>query len=205
MATDWRPQRAAAARNEAAMLDAARRLLRSSAPEQVDVRDIARSAGVGVGTVYRHFKDKAALLAAVVGHDERALQDAVLSGPPPLGPGASPRERLDAFLAALAELTDKNLNVLLATDIASGGRLRVGSYSAWRLHVGTLLRELDVPEPDHWWLSDVLLAPLAADLYALHTRAHGMTNDLLVARLAALLDAIVPTAAGGRGSGPARP
>jgi AcrR family transcriptional regulator len=186
---DWRPQREAAARNETAILTAARRLLRSSAPGRVDVRDIARGAGVGVGTVYRHFTDKATLLAAVVGDDERTLQDAILSGPPPLGPGAPPGERLRAFLAALAELTDDNLNILLATDIASGGRLRVGAYSAWRLHVATLLRELDLPQPDAWWLADVLLAPLAADLYALHAREHGMRSDQIVTRLTALADA----------------
>jgi AcrR family transcriptional regulator len=189
---DWRPQREAAAHNESAIVQSARRLLRSSAPSHVDVRDIARGAGVGIGTVYRHFKDKATLLSAVVGDDERTLQDAILSGPPPLGPGAAPRERLHAFLAALAELTDHNLNVLLAADIASGGRLRVGSYGAWRLHIATLLRDLGLSEPDVWWLADVLLAPLAADLYALHTREHRMTRDQIVTRVNALADAILP-------------
>ncbi|HEX2284478.1 MAG TPA: helix-turn-helix domain-containing protein, partial [Mycobacterium sp.] len=83
----WRPQREAAARNEAKVLDAARALLSSDAPD-VDMRVIAQAAGVGVGTLYRRFGDKAGLLAAVIGEDEHALQEAVLHGPPPLGPDA---------------------------------------------------------------------------------------------------------------------
>jgi AcrR family transcriptional regulator len=183
----WRTQREAAARNETAILDAARRLFRRGGVDAVDVRDIARAAGVGVGTVYRRFRDKAGLLAAVVGDDERALQDAILSGPPPLGPGAPARERLVAFLGALAELTEDNLDVLVAVDIASGGRLRVGSYGAWRLHVKALLDELR-PSEDNGWLADALLAPLAADLYAFHTREQGMRRD----RIVALLTELVP-------------
>jgi len=183
----WRRQREAAARNETAILDAARRVFRGGSVDAVDVREIARAAGVGVGTVYRRFGDKAGLLAAVVGEDERALQDAVLSGPPPLGPGAPARERLAAFLAALAELTEDNLDVLIAVDVASGGRLRVGSYGAWRLHVKALLDELR-PVQDNGWRADALLAPLAADLYAFHTREQAMSRD----RIVALLTELVP-------------
>lgn len=194
MSVGWRPQREAAARSESAIVEAARRLLRTAPAADVDVRDIARAAGVGVGTVYRRFGDKAGLLAAVVGDDERALQDSVLSGSAPLGPGAPPSDRLRAFLSALAELTDENLNVLLAIDIASGGRLRVGAYAAWRLHVASLLQELEVRESEAEWLADVLLAPLAADLYALHTRERGMTRKMIVSRLTGLADAVAPSA-----------
>src|SRR4051794_24933860 len=67
----WGPQRAAAARNQAKILDAARSLLRARDASNVDMRDIATAAGVGVGTLYRRFGDKARLLEAVISEDER--------------------------------------------------------------------------------------------------------------------------------------
>src|SRR5690349_4048051 len=90
----WRPQREAAARNEERLLQTARSLLRSPEATKLDMRDIAQAAGVGVGTLYRRFGDKAGLLAAVIGDDERTLQEAILRGAPPLGPGAPADERL---------------------------------------------------------------------------------------------------------------
>jgi AcrR family transcriptional regulator len=83
----------AAARNEKKLLQTARSLLRSPDASKADMRDIAQAAGVGVGTLYRRFGDKAGLLAAVIGDDERVLQEAVLHGPAPLGPGAAADER----------------------------------------------------------------------------------------------------------------
>jgi AcrR family transcriptional regulator len=57
--------RADAQRNRADLLDAARLVI---AEEGVDasLRDIARRAGVGIGTLYRHFPTRDALLAALV-------------------------------------------------------------------------------------------------------------------------------------------
>jgi AcrR family transcriptional regulator len=64
--TEQRPaQRADARRNRAAVLAAARERL---AQDGLDgpIEDIARAAGVGVGTVYRHFPSKGDLVAALV-------------------------------------------------------------------------------------------------------------------------------------------
>jgi AcrR family transcriptional regulator len=60
-----RPMRADARRNREAILAAARALFASSRPE-VQIDDVARRAGVGIGTVYRHFPDKEALMGALV-------------------------------------------------------------------------------------------------------------------------------------------
>jgi len=59
--------RADAQRNRAELLDAARLVI---AEQGVDasLRDIARRAGVGIGTLYRHFPTREALLAALVGN-----------------------------------------------------------------------------------------------------------------------------------------
>ncbi len=60
-----RPMRADARRNRERILAAARELFASSSPD-VQIDDVARLAGVGVGTVYRHFPDKHALMGALV-------------------------------------------------------------------------------------------------------------------------------------------
>jgi len=57
--------RADARRNREGILAAARELFAASPPE-VQMDDLARRAGVGVGTVYRHFPDKEALMGELV-------------------------------------------------------------------------------------------------------------------------------------------
>jgi AcrR family transcriptional regulator len=60
-----RPMRADARRNRERILTAARELFAGS-PTEVQMDDLARRAGVGVGTVYRHFPDKEALMGELV-------------------------------------------------------------------------------------------------------------------------------------------
>jgi AcrR family transcriptional regulator len=57
--------RADARRNRVRVLEAARELFASEDPD-VQIDDVARRAGVGVGTVYRHFLDKDALMGELV-------------------------------------------------------------------------------------------------------------------------------------------
>lgn len=58
------PTRKDVVRNRGRLLDAARQLMREDRLE-VSLKDVARHAGVGVGTVYRHFPTKDSLVAAL--------------------------------------------------------------------------------------------------------------------------------------------
>jgi AcrR family transcriptional regulator len=166
-----RPLRADAARNHAKVLSAARRLFARHGVSAVSMEQVAREAGVAKGTVFHRFGDRAGLARALLHGDEQALQERILHGPPPLGPGAAAATRLEAFLVALAELTDARRELLLAVDGSGpGGRYRTGAYAAWRLHVRVLLDELR-PGADNDVLAHVVLAPLAADLVE-HVRGH---------------------------------
>jgi AcrR family transcriptional regulator len=74
LSQEERPQRADARRNRQRILESAREVFAESGGEaQID--DVARRAGVGVGTVYRHFPTKEALLAELVREKFRLLSE----------------------------------------------------------------------------------------------------------------------------------
>jgi len=70
-----RPVRADAQRNVASLLEAAKAVFAESGVD-APVRDIAQKAGVGVGTFYRHFPERAGLIAAVFRREVDACADA---------------------------------------------------------------------------------------------------------------------------------
>jgi AcrR family transcriptional regulator len=184
-------ERRDALRNRERVLNAAQRLLSKSGVDAVDIREVARAAGVGVGTVYRRFGDKGGLLAALLDERERAFQDRLLSGPAPLGPGAPPQQRLVAFLCALAEMTDENLALLSMLQRSNpGARFHIGAYRAWRLHATILLLEA-APGIDAPWFAELILSPLAADLYYHQRYELGISPQRLEDNLKDTIDAVV--------------
>jgi AcrR family transcriptional regulator len=176
-------ERADAARNRARVLAAAAELFRSREdPRAVTMDDIARAAGVGRATLYRRYPDVGSVAGALLGEDERELQEQLMRGAPPLGPGAPPAERLAAFYAAMVEHLDRHLPLVLAVD-AGAARFAVGSYGFWRAHVRSLLVEAAVPDPDA--LVDVLLAPLAGEVFRFQ-RDRGVRPEQIADALAHL-------------------
>lgn len=156
-------ERADAARNRARILDAAERLFTEYGVGAVTMDQVAAAAGVGKGTLFRRFGDRAGLAVALLDARERELQDAILSGPPPLGPGAEPGERLVAFLHAYVEFLDTHLDLIHMSETASpGARYRIGAYRLWHRHLAVLVGQAR-EDLDADYLAHVLLAPLAAD------------------------------------------
>jgi len=156
------PERADAARNRRRILEAAERLFKDRGVAGVSMDDVAAEAGVGKGTLYRRFGDKAGLGIAVLDERERELQDAILRGPPPLGPGAPPRKRLKAFVRAYLDYAWRNLELLVVAETgSSGARYRSGVYAGFRRHVEILLMDAGADDPVLG--AELVLAPLAGD------------------------------------------
>jgi polyketide synthase 12 len=95
--TTGRPERADAARNRLLLLAAAREMLAAEGADKLTMDALADRAGLGKGTVFRRFGTRAGIFQALLDDDERDFQRQVLSGPPPLGPGAPPLDRLIAY------------------------------------------------------------------------------------------------------------
>jgi len=178
-----RSERADAAQNRRKILAAAADLIAARGVEALTMDEVARAAGVGVGTVYRRFGDRAGLLYAVLDDRERDFQAAFLHGPPPLGPGAEPLDRVRAFLRALADRTEEQLDLLLMAEADSpDARFADGSYEVYRRHLETLIARIR-PSADAAYLADALLAPLAANLFRHQRRGRGMSLERVKAGL----------------------
>lgn len=185
-----RPERSDAARNRERILCTAERLFGERGVTNVSMDEIAADAEVGKGTLYRRFGDRAGLAMALLAAQETELQEGFLRGPPPLGPGAPPRQRLDAFLAALGGFMEKHGDLITEADrtMATGARLG-GPYAAHHTHVRILLRAMD-PGLDIDVLAHVLLAPFRADLYGHLVERRPEGRDRLLAAISLLLDGL---------------
>jgi AcrR family transcriptional regulator len=96
--TDSPPLRADARRNRARLLEAAERVLTERGPT-ASTDEIAKAAGVGIGTLFRHFPTKEALVEGVLAARMRRMTDEAVR----LAATGDPATALAAFLRAAVE------------------------------------------------------------------------------------------------------
>jgi len=107
-------RRADAERSRSALLEAAAALFASSGVD-VPVRDVAAKAGVGMGTLYRHFPTRADLVVAVYHHQVQTCAEA---GPALLATSSSPYAALTAWMDEFVDflVTKHGLAAALGSD-----------------------------------------------------------------------------------------
>jgi AcrR family transcriptional regulator len=110
-------KRADARRNEQTLLDAAAAAFVASGVD-VPMRDIAAKAGVGVGTIYRHFPTRADLIVAVYRHQVEACAQA---GPALLASSSTPHAALASWINLFVDflVTKHGLAAALQSDNAA--------------------------------------------------------------------------------------
>jgi AcrR family transcriptional regulator len=176
---DEPPLRADAARNRDKVLAAAEKLFGEHSADCVTMDAVAAEAGVGKGTLFRGFGDRAGLVLALLQEHETRLQESIIRGPAPLGPGAPPVDRLIAFGEALLRHLAQHGELIAAAE----GRLdryRSGPFMVYRTHVAMLVREA-APDCDWEFVTDTLLASLTATHVGFMHRARGMSDERLAA------------------------
>jgi AcrR family transcriptional regulator len=154
------PERADAARNRRHLLATAREMLAEQGTDRLTMDALAERAGLGKGTVFRRFGTRAGIFQALLDDDERDFQEQVLSGPPPLGPGAPPLDRLIAYGRARTCFLTGHREIARA---ALDGREPVPAGRGTplsRVHIRYLLKEMRLGAAD----LDVLALQLTAAL-----------------------------------------
>lgn len=180
-------ERADAARNRRKILAAAAHIVAADGVGGLSVDEVARVAGVGVGTVYRRFGDRSGLIFALLDEEERRFQAAFMHGQPPLGPGGSPAERARAFLHALVDRVESQLELLALAETSSPtARFSSGPYAIHHTHLSTLLAQAR-PAINASFVAAALLAPVSATLISFQRREHGLTTEAIKAGLDDLL------------------
>lgn len=181
-------ERADAARNRAALLDAAAELMAGCGVAALTMDAVAARAGVGKGTVFRRFGSREGLMASLLDHREQEWQASVISGPPPLGPGAPPLERLLAFGASRLRHHREQAELIEAAGRAWGENYAVLGFVS--LHVRMLLAQLEV-QGDVAYLATALVAPLAVPVLRQQIDAGGMTEAQVLAGWTELVHRVV--------------
>ncbi|GGU38703.1 TetR/AcrR family transcriptional regulator [Lentzea flava] len=129
--------RADAVRNRGLLLEVA--LDAFTHEKDVTLGAIAKKAGVGIGTLYRHFPTREALIEAVYRTELEKLCDAAPELLETLGPEAALREWMDRFIAYLA--TKRDLKDALQAVIALG----VNPFEHSRAKMAQALEQLLTP------------------------------------------------------------
>lgn len=123
------PQVGRPRRNQQDLLDAAAAVFVTSGVE-APVREIAAKAGVGVGTIYRHFPTRPELVIAVYRHQVEACAEA---GPRLLAESATPEAALRAWVALFVEFLVTKHGLASALQGDSAGSDALHTYFVDRL------------------------------------------------------------------------
>jgi len=181
------PRRRDAQRNRAAIVEAATEMMLSR-QATVLIPEIARRAGVGQATLYRHFPDRQALTAAVVAHELARLEAYV----------AANADRPAAFRDLLAELLRTQIAMRpLVLHVRRLDRQTRDRYQ--RRMIATLTGPLRRAQQEGYVRAD--LAP--ADLALLCTMVEGVVEtadaDAAIRSIDLMLEGVcVPTPAADR-------
>jgi AcrR family transcriptional regulator len=173
-------QRRDAVRNRESLLQAARELIETGGVDGLTMATLAQRAGVGKGTVFRRFGSRAGLLMTLLSDAEAAFQGRFIFGPPPLGPGAPPLERLVAFGVERIAWVLEYGELARAADVSASNRFDVPAAVLGHRHLEMLLREAGV-STDPWLMATSLGATLEPERLLHAVAVHGITPERLAA------------------------
>lgn len=157
MLQEVRPARADAVKNRNLLLATARRLFDEYGVEAVSMSAVAEAAGVGKGTLYRHFTSKTELCLGLLDKDQRELQERTLQR---LRAHGNPYADLRWFIGQVLDFVHAHLKWLRVGDLNEGASsLEHPAHLWWRQTIRSLLEQLGV-SGDVDYKADVLYVML---------------------------------------------
>ncbi|MEQ8671802.1 MAG: TetR/AcrR family transcriptional regulator [Aggregatilineales bacterium] len=170
---DPRPTRADAVKNREVLLDTAEMLFERDGVEAVTMTQIAQEAGVGKGTLYRHFNNKNEICQALLNQDMLDLQSRTLTQ---MRQNNETEATLRWFLEAVVRFVTKNEDLLFAgLDTSPDLSMEFPAHLWWRQTIRGCLREL-IDDGDLEYLTDTLYILL--DVHTLRFQHHSLGYDL---------------------------
>jgi len=166
--------RADAVKNRALLLATAKRLFATQKVAEVTMSAVADAAGVGKGTLYRHFENKLELSMALLDEDQRDLQDRTLRQ---IRDEGATVETLKWFIAEVLLFTERN-SELLCVGAGENEPIRSLAHPAhwwWRQTIRGLVAQIN-PRCDADYLADAIFVLLDVhNLYFLqHERGYSL-------------------------------
>jgi AcrR family transcriptional regulator len=154
------------------------------------MKDIAEAAGVGKGTLYRHFAHKGELCAALLHADVVAFKERVGTLIEDTEP--SPLARLDILITERVRMTETHLPLFAAIEEEAGGGGRArpfrGSFATWMQAqmmdlLGEAITRGEVAPLDPGFTADAIEAALSPMFYRHQRYESGYGVDRIIAGL----------------------
>jgi AcrR family transcriptional regulator len=190
-----RTERSDAAANRVLILATAERLFAERGVTAVHMADVAEAAGVGKGTLYRRFANKAELCLSLLNTQLQEFQDTMLARMRvQTAEGVSYREQLDQFLDSLVYFTEIHSPLLCEVQ---RGEMAPEEWNFSRPHYwlhmtisGLLRKAIQAGElPPHLdadYLADALLSPLRVEVFGFQRLLRGFSLERISAGLRSL-------------------
>ena len=189
-------ERSDAIANRQRILAATRRLFAESGPAAISMSDIVKAAGVGRGTLYRHFANKGELCLAVMDEEIAEFQNEVFGRLRQMtAVSASAMDKLDGFLGQLVIFTETYAPLLREAQRQGLHYFakKEGTPQYWQQAtvlglLRTAVAHNEIPaDSDIEYLTDAILAPLNAQLYHYQRTVQDFSPERISAGLRAFV------------------
>ena len=182
---DPRPARADAVKNRKLLLETAQRLFEQNGVEAVTMSEVAEAAGVGKGTLYRHFANKVELCQVLIDEDQRDFQNRALARFRKRG---DVRADLEWYVGEVIAFIGRNQEILFT--IAADAPLQHPAHRWWRQTIRGLLQQLH-PVVDVEYAADLLFVMLDPRTIQFQMHVHGFSAAHIGANLITVLDSLL--------------
>ncbi|MFN8530390.1 MAG: helix-turn-helix domain-containing protein [Anaerolineae bacterium] len=180
--------RSDAVRNRELLLETARRLFAEKGVEAVPMSAVAEAAGVGKGTLYRHFPNKAQLCESLIDEDQRQLQERTFAM---LRTNPDPVVMLRWYVIEVSAFVFRNLDFLGSVDVG----LAHPAHGWWHQTIRGLLGRVDfgpkADPPDLDYLTDMLFLMLDGRAIFYQRNRRGWSLERIQSGLLNALDRVI--------------